>query len=65
MHIVYKINLWPYNQIADFALWNSLFGAAKMIKNADSDKYSYSGYGIGFNAGGTFSLSDGSGLIKM
>ena len=29
---------------------NSLFGAIKLTKNADFDKYKYSGYGIGFDA---------------
>ena len=39
---------------------NSLFGAIKLTKNADFDKYKYSGYGIGFDAWGSFLLSDGS-----
>ena len=30
------------------------------IKNADSDKYSYSDYGIGFDTRGHYSLPDGS-----
>ena len=33
-----------------------------MTKNVDSDKYSYSGYHIGFDTCRTFSLSDGSGF---
>ena len=35
-----------------------------MAKNADSDQYKYSGYAIGFDSRGSFSLSDGSGLDK-
>ena len=35
-----------------------------LTKNADFDKYKTSGYGIGFNVRGSFSLSDGSGLVK-
>ena len=31
---------------ADFASVNSLFGAVKLTKNTDPDKYRYSGYGI-------------------
>ena len=50
--------------ITDFMLRNSLFGAVKLTKNADFDKYKYSGYGIGFYAYGTFSLSDSSGFRK-
>ena len=38
----------------DFALENCLFGAVKLNKNADIDKYKYSGYDIGFDARGTF-----------
>ena len=33
------------------------FGAVKMTKNPDSDKYSYSGYGIGFNSWSFFILN--------
>ena len=32
--------------ISDFTLENCLFGAVKLTKNADIDKYEYSGYGI-------------------
>ena len=34
----------------DFNLKSCLFGAVKLTKNADLDKYSYSGYGIGFDS---------------
>ena len=34
---------------------NALFGAVKIIKNADTSKYKYKGYGICFDEGGTFS----------
>ena len=37
-----------------------LFGGVKLTKNADSDKYSYSGYGIGFDTQIECSLSDDS-----
>ena len=33
---------------------NCLFGAVKLTKNADIDKYKYSGYGIGFDGRGIF-----------
>ena len=32
-------------------LGNSLIGAVKLTKNADSDKYKYSGYGVNILAG--------------
>ena len=35
---------------------NSLFEAAKLTKNADLDKYQYSGYGTGFDPRNDFSL---------
>ena len=39
---IYEINLWLNIQVADFALESSLFGAVKLTKNADPDKYKYS-----------------------
>ena len=33
-----------------------LFGAVKLAKNVDPDKYSYSGYGIGFDSSSFFSI---------
>ena len=47
----------------DPGLQNCLFGAIKLTKNSDIDKYEYAGYGIGFNSRGTFShLSGGTGV---
>ena len=43
----------------DPTLWNSLFGAVKLTKNADIDKYQYSGYGIWFDRKGSFSFPGG------
>ena len=37
-------------------LKNYLFGAVTLTKNADIDKYGYSGYGIGFHRRGSFSF---------
>ena len=56
---MYKINLWPFKQSDNFTLQSSLFGAIKLIKNADFDKYKYSDYGIGFDLHGSFSLVNG------
>ena len=36
-----------------------MFGAVKLTRNNDIDKYKYSGYGIGFDSGGTFSFPNG------
>ena len=40
-------------------LKNCLFGAVTLTKNADIDKYGYSGYGIGFDRRGSFSFPGG------
>ena len=46
----------------DHTLKNCLFGAIILTKNADIDKYEYSGYGIGFDRRESFSFpSDGFG----
>ena len=38
---------------------NCLLGAITLTKNADIDKYRYSGYGIGFDRRGSFSFPGG------
>ena len=38
---------------------NALFGAVKLTKNADINKYKYSGYGIGFDGHGFYSHPSG------
>ena len=43
----------------DPTLKNSLLGAVTLTKNADIDKYGYSGYGIGFDRRGSFSFPGG------
>ena len=37
-------------------LHNCLFGAVTLTKNADFDRYGYSGYGIGFDRRSSFSF---------
>ena len=39
-------------------LENCLFGAATLVKNADTDNYKYSGYDIGFDGKVTFSVDN-------
>ena len=39
-------------------LENCLFGAATLVKNADTDNYKYSGYDIGFDRKVTFSVGN-------
>ena len=42
-------------------LENYLFGAVKLVRNTDTDKYKYSEYGIRFDRRGTFSVGNGFG----
>ena len=54
IYIVYEISK-AFNISDDPTLENCLFGAVSLTKNADIDKYKYSGYGIGFDRHGSFS----------
>ena len=56
--------MWACTQGFNFTLGNSLFGAVKFNKNSDPDKCKYSGYCIGYDASGSFSLSNGGGFGK-
>ena len=47
-----------YSDINYPTLENCLFGSVKLTKNADIDKYGYSGYGNGFDRETSFSLGD-------
>ena len=58
--IVYELDSWPQDLRIDFTLGGFLFGGVKLAKNADPDKYSYIGYGIGFATRTEYSLPDGS-----
>ena len=58
LFIVYELDTWSQDLSADFALKDWLFGSVKLTKNADPNKYQYSGYGIGFDSRSIFSVSD-------
>ena len=49
IYIVYEINKTDNTKSSDPTLENCLFGAVALTKNADIDKYKYSGYRIGFD----------------
>ena len=57
IYIVYRTSLKTINY--SFVLKNSFFGAIEITKNADVDKYKYSGYGIGFDRKGSYTHPDG------
>ena len=56
--------MWPFKYSFEFTLKNSLFGAVKLTKNADPEKYKYSGYETGFDVSRTFFSSNCSGFGK-
>ena len=58
LYITYKLDGWPQGLNTNFTLGNCLFGAVKLIKNADPDKYKYGGYGIGYNLCSQLSWTD-------
>ena len=49
IYIVYEINKTGNTTSSDPTLENRLFGAVTLTKNADINKYKYSGYGIRFD----------------
>ena len=57
IYIVYEITS-EYKDINYPTLENCLFGSVKLTKNADIDKYGYSGYGIGFDSETSFSFGN-------
>lgn len=57
--IVYELNvLWSWGLHFDFTLKHRLFGALKLTKNADPDKYVLFEYRIGFSLRVLFSIWD-------
>ena len=57
-YIVYELGA-SSSHNNDPTLKNCLFGAVTLTKNADIDKYGYSGYGIGFDRRSSFSFPGG------
>ena len=59
LYISYILNPWLRDLNIDFTLNKCLFGYVELTKNADPDKYKYSGYVTGFNSCSEFSFTDG------
>ena len=55
VYIVYELGDSSSND-SDHTLKNCLFGAVTLTKNADIEKYGYSGFGIGFDRRSSFSF---------
>ena len=60
--IVHELDTWPRDLNTDITFKNCLFGSV-LLKNANPDKYKYSGYGIGFHYRSHVLLPDGSKVI--
>ena len=58
VYIVYELGASSSND-SDPTLKNCLFGAVTLTKNADIEKYGYSGFGIGFDRRSSFSFPGG------
>ena len=59
LYISYILSPWLRNLNTDFTLNNCLFGYVDLAKNADLDKFKYSGYGIRFDSPSEFPFTDG------
>ena len=57
IYIVYKTSKKIIN--SNFVFKNCLFGAIKTANTTNSDKWQYSGYGVGFDSTGSFTHPDG------
>ena len=58
IYIVYELGA-PSSHNNDPTLKYCLFGAVTLTKNADMDKYEYTGYGVGFDRRSSFSFPGG------
>ena len=58
IYSVYEIGATTRNSY-DPKLINGLFGGVTLVKNSDINKFGYTGYGIGFDRGTTFSFPSG------
>ena len=58
IYCVYKIDPIASTRDDTFTIQNALFGAVEITKNADTSKYNYKGYGIGFDEQGMFSMEN-------
>ena len=56
---IYELDTWSKGLSSNFTLKDWLFRGFVLAKNADSDRFVYIGYGLGFHLFTEFSLSDG------
>ena len=58
IYIVYELDPISSTRNTDYTIQNALFGAIKIIKNTDSSKNKYQGYGISFDSGNDFTYGN-------
>ena len=56
LYTVYELDMWSEDLNANFTLQDCLFGNVRVTKNADPNKYLYSGCGVGFDFHSLISL---------
>ena len=59
VYIVNDLAAWPRNPTNNLKFKNCLFGATNIVKKSDKEKYVYSGYGITFDSGFSWSFDNG------
>ena len=55
---MYELDRWSKDLKTKFNLKDFLFGAVKLIKHDNPNKYFYSAYGIGFNSRSIFPIQN-------
>ena len=56
LFVVYELYTWSRDLNTDFTLKTCFLGAVSLTRNADTDNYKYSGYGIGFYPKSRFTI---------
>ena len=58
LYIVHELDRWSWYLNTDFTLKDCLFGAGNLTKNADRDKFKYTGYDTEFDSRSQASFTD-------
>ena len=58
VYIIYDLDASKRNPRNNFKFNSFSFGATNTVENSDSEKYVYSGYGITFDSGGSWSFDN-------
>ena len=55
-YIACDLNTWPTIRLTNSKFKKHLFGATNIVKNSDKSKWVYTGHGIGFDGGSSWSF---------